>query len=186
MNPEQGIELYINEGRLDINQLFRDYSKPLFYYALKFVDQELAKDIVQDIFYKLWDDKNIQISSSLNGFLFTMVRNKCLQQIEKQKVRNQYFQLVSFQLKTEELSFYSTESSSLIQLELQKQLDEAIGKLPTKCREVFELSRIHLKKNKEIADELQISIKTVEKHLSQPQKKLLRISERYVHYQQKW
>ena len=78
------------DGRPDISLLFSHYSKPLFYYALKFVDEEPAKDIVQDVFFKLWEDQTITVARSLNGLLFTMVRNKCLQQIEKQKVRDDY------------------------------------------------------------------------------------------------
>ena len=166
MGAGQHMQFYLNDGQLDINKLFMYYSKPLFYFALKFVDEEQAKDIVQDVFHKLWEDKNIRISSSMSGFLFTMARNKCLQQIEKQKIREQYRQTANIRLKEEELEFYSGGTSSLIQLELQHQLEEVIAKLPEKCREVFELSRFHSKKNHEIAEELGISIKTVEKHIS--------------------
>jgi len=166
MGAGQHMQSYLNDGQLDVNKLFMYYSKPLFYFALKFVDEEQAKDIVQDVFHKLWEDKNIQISSSMSGFLFTMARNKCLQQIEKQKIREQYRQTAAIRLKEEELAFYAGGANSLIQLELQHQLEEAIAKLPEKCREVFELSRFHSKKNQEIANELGISIKTVEKHIS--------------------
>lgn len=166
MDSSSEMKFYRNDGQLDINQLFRHYSKPLFYFALKFVDEEQAKDIVQEVFFKLWEDHSIKISSSLNGFLFRAVQNKCLQHIEKQKVRDSYQQSANIRLKEEELHFYSSGASSLIQQELQEQLEAAIGKLPTKCREVFELSRFHSKKNKEIADELGINIKTVEKHIS--------------------
>jgi RNA polymerase sigma-70 factor (ECF subfamily) len=166
MATEHDMEFYFEDGKLDINRLFIHYSKPLFYFALKFVDEEQAKDIVQDVFYKLWEDKTIQITSSLNGLLFAMVRNKCLQQLEKQKVREQYQQSAGISLKEEELQFYSTYPSGLIQHELQEQLEKAMAKLPDKCREVFELSRFHSKKNKEIAVELGINIKTVEKHIS--------------------
>jgi RNA polymerase sigma-70 factor (ECF subfamily) len=154
------------DGRLDISRLFSHYSKPLFYYALKFVDEESAKDIVQDVFFKLWEDQTITVARSLNGLLFTMVRNKCLQQIEKQKVRDDYRKSAGTRLKEDEILFYSTGSSSLIELELQKQLEKAVASLPEKCREVFILSRFQNKMNKEIAEELGISIKTVEKHIS--------------------
>ncbi len=75
-----------NEDPQLFDKLFRQYSKPLFYYAVKFVEDEAAKDIVQDVFVKLWSDKSITISQSINSLLFTMVRNSCLQQLEKQKV----------------------------------------------------------------------------------------------------
>ena len=166
MGVDQNINFYIKGEKLDINQLFKDYSKPLFYFALKFVEEEQAKDIVQDVFYKLWEDKSISVTSSLNGLLFTMVKNKCLQHIEKLKVRENYKHQASTQLKEEEINFYTNEATSLLEQELQDKLEVAISNLPDKCRQVFELSRFQGKMNKEIANELDISIKTVEKHIS--------------------
>ncbi len=164
--PEQTVTFFSADGTLDVSRLFTHYSKPLFYYALKFVDEEAAKDIVQDVFLKLWTDQHLVVSRSLNGLLFTMIRNKCLQQIEKQKIRINYQESSALRLKEDEILFYSTEASSLIELEMQEQLQKAINDLPDKCREVFILSRYHEKMNKEIAEELDISIKTVEKHIS--------------------
>ncbi|MEL7585414.1 MAG: RNA polymerase sigma-70 factor [Prolixibacteraceae bacterium] len=157
---------FLSDGTLDVSRLFKHYSKPLFYYALKFVDKEAAKDAVQDVFLKLSADQHLVVSGSLNGLLFTMIRNKCLQQIERQKVRVTYHEASALRLKEDELLFYSAEATSLIELELREQLDNAIAGLPDKCREVFILSRYHDKMNKEIAEELGISIKTVEKHIS--------------------
>jgi RNA polymerase sigma-70 factor (ECF subfamily) len=172
--PEQ-TTFSLADGSLDINRLFLQYSRPLFYYALKFVDEEVAKDIVQDVFLKLWADKGLHVSKSLDGLLFTMTRNKCLQHLEKQKIRINYQQSSGLRLKEDEILFYSSEASSLIEQELQEQLQKAIESLPEKCREVFLLSRYHEKMNKEIAAELGISIKTVEKHMSGAMK-LLRIA----------
>ena len=156
----------LSDGTLDVSRLFMHYSKPLFYYALKFVDEEAAKDAVQDVFLKLSADQHLVVSGSLNGLLFTMIRNKCLQQIEKQKVRASYQEASALRLKENEILFYSTEARRLIEQELSEQLEKAIAALPDKCREVFILSRYHEKMNKEIAEELGISIKTVEKHIS--------------------
>ena len=162
-----------NKGLLVDNQdsqlfeeLFRKYSKPLFYYAAKFVEDEVAKDIVQDIFAKLWSDRSITINQSLNSFLFTMVRNSCLQQLEKQKVRNKYLESTKLILQAEELRFYVEEKSSLIEQEVENKLNEVIHKLPDRCRQIFLLSRYENKKNREIAEELEISIKAVEKQIT--------------------
>ena len=139
--PDEIHSWYVSGGTLDVEKLFIHYSKPLFYYALKFVDEEAARDIVQDVFLKLWTDRQLQISKSIEGLLFTMARNKCLQQIEKQKIRLDHRQSSGLRLKEDEIRFYSTEASSLIELELQEQLEKTIGTLPDKCREVFILSR---------------------------------------------
>lgn len=166
MAGSKQIVLQADDGKLDINQLFRLYSKPLFYYACKFVDEDPAKDIVQDVFLKLWDDRSIQVNESLNGLLFTMVRNKCLQLIEKEKVRAGYANRALLALREQEIQYYEGESHSIIQKELMQQLEEAINRLPDKCREVFILSRYHDKKNREIAEELGISVKAVEKQIT--------------------
>ena len=148
------------------DELFRQYSKPLFYYAAKFVEDEAAKDIVQDVFVKLWSDQTINISQSLNSLLFTMVRNSCLQQLEKQKVRNKYLESTKLMLQEDELRYYMEEKSCLIEQELEDKLNEVINSLPDRCRQIFLLSRFENKKNKEIALELEISVKAVEKQIT--------------------
>ncbi|MBW8333068.1 MAG: RNA polymerase sigma-70 factor [Prolixibacteraceae bacterium] len=148
------------------DDLFRQYSKPLFYYAAKFVDDEAARDIVQDVFVKLWDDKNLTIKRSFNALLFTMVRNNCLQHLEKMKVRNKYLESAKLKLQEEELRFYMEEKTSLLEQELENKLNEVLGNLPDRCRQIFTLSRFENKKNKEIAEELDISVKAVEKQIT--------------------
>jgi len=98
--------------------------------------------------------------------LFTMVRNSCLQHLEKQKVRNKYFQSTKLILQEEELRFYMEEKTSLIEQELEDKLNEVLDRLPDRCRQIFVLSRFENKKNKEIAEELNISVKAVEKQIT--------------------
>jgi len=148
------------------DDLFRQYSKPLFYYASKFVDDEAARDMVQDVFVKLWADQSITIKQSLNALLFTMIRNSCLQYLEKQKVRNKYFESAKLKLQEEELRFYMDERTSLIEQELEYKLNEVLNSLPDRCRQIFVMSRFDNKKNKEIAEELDISVKAVEKQIT--------------------
>ena len=147
-------------------ELFRHYSKPLFYYAAKFVEEDNAKDIVQDVFVKLWSNQEIKVSKSLNSLLFKMVRNSCLQQLEKQRVRNKYLESTKLLMKKEELLFYMEEKTSLIEQELEDRLNEVLNGLPDRCRQIFLLSRFENKKNQEIADELDISLKAVEKQIT--------------------
>lgn len=148
------------------NEVFLHYSTPLFYYASKFVDKEVARDIVQDIFIKLLTDRNLSIKISLNALLFTMVRNSCLQHLEKLKVRNKYLEHTKLLLQEEELHFYSGEKTSLIEQEAENKLNEVLTTLSERGRQIFIMSRFENKKNKEIARELNISVKAVEKQLS--------------------
>ena len=155
-----------NKDSILFDELFRQYSRPLFYYAAKFVDDEAAKDIVQDTFVKLWSDQLTVIRQSLNSLLFTMVRNSCLQQLEKQKVKNKYTDSALLMLREEELRFFGEEKSSLIEQELEDKLNVVLNNLPFRCRQIFLLSRFENKKNKEIAEELAISLKAVEKQIT--------------------
>jgi RNA polymerase sigma-70 factor, ECF subfamily len=148
------------------DEIFRQYAKPLFYYAAKFVGDEHAKDIVQDMFVKLWSDQSLVITKSLNALLFTTIRNRCLQQLEKEKVRNKYVESTKLKLQTEELQFYMDERSSMIEQELEDKLNGVLNTLPERCRQIFVLSRFENKKNREIAEELNISVKAVEKQIS--------------------
>ncbi len=147
-------------------ELFKIYAKPLFYYAAKFVDDDTAKDIVQDIFEKLWAAPSLKVYYSMNALLFTMVRNKCLHHLEKQKVRNKYLEYSRLTLKEEELWFYMNESSSLMEQDMEQKLNEVLERLPERCRQIFRMSRFENKKNKEISEALQISVKAVEKQIS--------------------
>jgi len=156
----------ITHDRHAFEGLFRQYAKPLFYYAAKFVDDEAARDIVQDVFAKLWSDEQITIRKSLNALLFTMVRNICLQHLEKQKVRNKFLTLSKLALQEEELRYYMDEKTSLIEQEMENRLNQAIEALPDRCRKVFVMSRYENKKNREIAEELNISVKAVEKQIA--------------------
>lgn len=159
--------LLVKEMNIELfDEIFKQYSKPLFFYAAKFVDDEVAKDIVQDVFIKFWSDRSIIITKSLNSFLFTTIRNLCLQQLEKQQVRNKYVESTRSILQKEELQFYMQERTGLIEQELEDKLDEVLNRLPERCRQIFLLSRFENKKNREIADKLNISIKAVEKQIS--------------------
>jgi RNA polymerase sigma-70 factor, ECF subfamily len=156
----------IPHDRQAFEGLFRQYAKPLFYYAAKFIDDEAARDIVQDVFAKLWSDEQITIRKSLNALLFTMVRNGCLQQLEKQKVRSKYLAASKLAIQEEELRYYMDEKTSLIEQEMEIRLNQALNTLPDRCRQIFIMSRFQNKKNREIAGELEISVKAVEKQIS--------------------
>jgi RNA polymerase sigma-70 factor (ECF subfamily) len=121
---------------------------------------------VKDLFVKLWSDRSLIIAKSLNSLLFIIIRNQCLQQPEKQKVRNKYVDSKSLKLQTVELQFDMNERSSLIEQELEEKLNGVMNTLPEHCRQFFMLSRFENKKNGKIAEELDISVNEVEKLIS--------------------
>lgn len=173
MNKENLIERIQKGDRSAFRQLFDQQSKALFYYAAKFVDDETARDIVQEIFYTIWKNRDIKINTSLKSYLYQMIRNKSLQTLEKQVIRKNYSDYRAIELKREEIEYHdSNPLRSVLVKELQKDYELALKKLPPKCAEVFRLSRYEDMKNNEIAEKLGISVKAVEKHISKALKVL--------------
>lgn len=148
--------------------LFDSYYKHLHAYAGKFVSEDAAHDIVQELFSTIWQKRdNLTIKSSLHNYLFTGIRNNCLQWLDKQKVRNRYQQDKCLELTIEEVNCFNSQTlQSLLEIELKAKIEDAINKLPSQCQRVFRMSRITQMRNKDIAEELDISPKTVEKHLT--------------------
>ncbi|WP_051539083.1 RNA polymerase sigma-70 factor [Prolixibacter bellariivorans] len=125
-------------------------------------DYGLSEDIVQEVFFKLWTDKGrIAIETSVKAYLYQMVRNTSLNYLKHKNVIKQY------EIANKDESNYIGESLDelLIGKELNAKIQAAIEKLPTERRKVFLLSRMDGLKYKEIAEKLNISIKTVENQM---------------------
>ena len=132
-------------------------------------DRNTAEDIAQEVFFGLWKKReNLNITISVKAYLKRTAINKALNFIRDQKIK--------FDDKEEQLphltSNQSTTQQHLEAEDLQKKIDEAIDSLPEKCRLVFTLSRFEEMSYKEIADHLDISIKTVENQISKALKVL--------------
>jgi RNA polymerase sigma-70 factor (ECF subfamily) len=143
--------------------LFKSYFAELCIYATRFVDDiENAEEIVQDIFFNLWNNRTkLTINSSIKAYLYTTVRNTCLNIIKHKKVENKYREHFSRQLQQDELR----EEDWMKGDELHDKITLAIEKLPPERKKVFMMSRFDNLKYKEIAEELNISIKTVENQM---------------------
>jgi RNA polymerase sigma-70 factor (family 1) len=148
----------------DFDAIFRTYYQQLFRYALKFVDSEDdAHNILQDIFTKVYEKKSYHKPAEvLKSYLFNTVRNSCLNHIKHEKVVNRHRSEATYLLKETEIHFYESSEKSLIEKETFRKIHTAINELPEAQREVILLSRFDGLKNKEIAEKLQIPIRTVE------------------------
>lgn len=150
----------------DIKQfetLFRSSYVSLVKYARTLIkDQDTAEEIVQDLFFRLWQDKEkLKIESSLNGYLFRAVHNRCLHHIEHLKVVERHAREVS--LGTEESS--ENPSDVLQYKELQAKIARIIERLPERCGMIFCMNRFEGLKYAEIAEKLSVSVKTVEANM---------------------
>jgi len=149
------------------HKLFQSYYQPLFIFALKFVSEEQAKDFVQDCFYELWQNrKKTEISNSLSAYLFTVIKNKCYKHLKKEQKKQLYRNNYVLKLKEEEFQYYVDSEKSVLEFATKDRIEKVISRMPDKCREVFQKSRIEGFSNKEIAEDFNISVKAVEKHIS--------------------
>lgn len=146
--------------------LFKTYFKGLCIFARQFVpDNDKVQDIVQDVFLNIWEKGEMLASESqVKGYLYTAVRNRCLNYIRDNK---------KFSDNVEVAHIENSDNSSRIEYrELDKLIRSAINELPEKCKEVFELSRFQDLKYQQIADTLGISVKTVEAQMTKALKVL--------------
>jgi RNA polymerase sigma-70 factor (ECF subfamily) len=158
-----GRKLKTNEAGAAVEELFRTYYQPLCNYAFFFLkDIDESEEIVQGIFYNMWEKRaSTEINTSVKSYLYTSVRNNCLNRIKHLKIRNKHRESV----------IISSERSSdnamhrIISKELEVQIKSAIDGLPEQCGLIFKLSRHGDLKYAEIADHLDISVKTVENQM---------------------
>jgi RNA polymerase sigma-70 factor (ECF subfamily) len=142
------------------SSLFNKYYKDMVLYGGNILqNQALSEDVVQNVFLKLWKDRDgLEIKKSLKSYLLRSVHNGCLDEIRhKGIVRN----FETYKIKTIDGDNLYTEDYVLYS-DLKNNLDEAISKLPLQCREAFEMNRIEGLKYREIAEKLNVSERTIE------------------------
>jgi RNA polymerase sigma-70 factor, ECF subfamily len=141
--------------------LFRAYYEPLCNYACAMIgDMDEAEDVVQERFFKVWEKReDLTINYSVKAYLYKMVYNACLNRVRSEKTQSKYKAHNATFLK--ENPVYQLDLTS----ELQQNVQQAIASLPEQCRHVFELNRFEELKYREIAEQLGLSIKTVENHI---------------------
>lgn len=151
-------------------QLFKSHFSSLIHVAYSVVkDPDDARDVVQQVFMKLWNLKNeVNTHQNIRSYLHRSVINTSLNFIEKKQrtvSENQLTEAVFNSQQTDETVDYSLE-------EVESAIKKAIEELPERCQVVFSLSRYSELSNKEIAEHLGISIKAVEKHISKALREL--------------
>ena len=138
--------------------LFLDYYPFLCLYCTRLLkDASAAEEIVQELFVKLWEKRSQTIIDiSVKNYLFRAAKNHCLNYIKHNHIKNEYSRKM---LEASETSNPETEEPDT---DLIKVIAESIASLPDKRREIFRLNREEGLKYREIAEKLNISIKTVE------------------------
>lgn len=156
-------ESFKSGNQVAFEMIFKTYYRPLCNYAYSFLsDKDEAEEVVQSTFIKVWEKKNsLEVQTSFKSYLYGMVRNSCLNVIKHEKVKQEH---AKYHLAvTESTREIIEEDISAKDLEIR--IYEAMRALPEQCRLVFQLSRFEELKYQEIADQLHISIKTVENQI---------------------
>lgn len=148
----------------EFDQLFRKFHRRLLLFTLKYVDNENdALDIVQNVFVAIWENGKFNQSEELvQAYLFNSVRNSCFNYLKHQKIVRKFENEASFQLKEMEAIHYQSGEKSLIEIENLKHITDAVDSLPDIYKEVIILSRFEGLKNSEIAEKLNLPVRTVE------------------------
>lgn len=162
----------VKDGNIEaFKYLFDAYYPRLVNFAVGYVgSRELAEDMVQECFARLWEYRKDLVVPSTQAILFTMVRNECLNEIKHLSVTRNYEQYVKGRANDHErlynLDFTGRSDGLVLFDELQAQIDRVVDEMPPRTREVFLLSRFQGKKNREIANLLGISEGVVENHIT--------------------
>lgn len=156
-------ELIKNSDRNAYEQLFKMYYTPLVSFARNIIrDTDAAEDLVQEVFVKIWERKHtIEIKTSVKAYLYMAVKNHCLNKLKTEQ-RNAF--LNDEMADDVRVATNNTEEYSNT-IELSKHIDNALNLLPPKCAVIFKMSRFEDKTYKEIAESLELSVKTVENQM---------------------
>ncbi|RZT96437.1 RNA polymerase sigma-70 factor (ECF subfamily) [Ancylomarina subtilis] len=166
----------IDIRKTDFRGIFNKYFPSLCIFANRFVnDEDLSKDMVQEVFLKIWNSATeFESEKSLKVYLYLATKNTCFDYLKKEKRKKQNGHLHTDGLRDDALWDDDSVVLDIIREETYRQLEDAITLLPDKAREVVLLNLKSLS-NRDIADELNISINTVKTHKLTAFKKLREI-----------
>ena len=156
--------------------VFKSYFPRLMAFAVKFIaDRTIAEDVIQDVFLKIWLKRKTIAEDTFSSYVFTSVRNACLNQVKHQQL------VVNHQIEYREefcgerlyyADFFNDPFHQTVFNEVRDEIERTLDELPAQTRRIFRFSRFGGLKNTEIAERLNISVRTVEKHNTRALQKL--------------
>ena len=156
------LQKFLNQGQeRAFDQIYERYWKRLYSYAFRIYQEEkICEDIVQEVFISLWEKSELAPILNLEGYLFRAVKYKVANHIRDLKFSRVHSEILH------DIPTPARVENQLEYDEFELLVRQEIGKLPPRCKKVFILSRFEDFTNAEIAQKLNISIRTVEKHIS--------------------
>lgn len=162
--PDSELAVLLRQGDGDaFAEIYERYWALLLSHALKMLGgEEEAKDVVQDVFSTLWLQRtSLDIHTSLSSFLYIAVRYRVLNLFRRSKVAGRYLDALQRNME---------EGLPAVDLPLEKELarriEEGVGQLPPRMKEIFELSRVHGYSYREIAEKTGLADNTVKRQVS--------------------
>lgn len=147
----------------EYQQVYLKYAPRLLLFARKFVSDLFVEDIVQDIFLKLWDRQLFLLPDiELSKLLYVSVRNACINHLQQNECRQDGLERRAWQLKMDEINFLENSEELFIRKDLLMHLEEKIAELPQRSQQVFRMFYLEGAKASEIAETLNLSVRTVE------------------------
>lgn len=161
-SDEELTVLLKQEDQIAFTEIYNRYWAEMYYHTFRMLkDEDSSKDVVQDVFSTLWlKSSSLNVDTKLSGHLYISVRNKVLNLLTQNKVRNDYLSSVAAfvtQSANDTALFDEREILALVEAEIRN--------LPPRMREIFEMSRKENRTHKEIAEKLNISPQTVKKQV---------------------
>ena len=163
----------------NFNLLFEAHNKRFIRFANSYVqDEEVAEDIVSESFMYYWENKESIVEKNISSYLLTVVKHKCLNYLKhlalEQQARSDSQSLEEWDLQVRIGNLEACNPQQLLSHEIQQLVNEAVQHMPEQTRVVLKLSRYQSKSNKEIAEEMNLSVKAVEYHITKALK-ILRV-----------
>ena len=170
--------MILEKQHIDFEQIYLSYFSKMKRFAREYVlSDEDAENIVQDVFLDFWEKKELlPLPINILAYLFTSIKNRCIDflrhKIVQKEVENKMQEEYRLTLQMKYYSLGELDVGIFEEDDVEQLLSKVIDSLPERCREIFLKSKIEGKKQKEIAEEMNISINTVETQMGIAYKKL--------------
>ncbi|MGX1929629.1 RNA polymerase sigma-70 factor [Flagellimonas sp. 2504JD4-2] len=183
-HEEYQFQQFKNGSETAFKSFFDRYHDQIVGFCMQFIgDLDESKNVTQDAFVNLWlNREKVKEPKGVRSFLYTSAKSNCLNLLRHKKVvhkyNNQYIKQRERQINLEVLRAMEFDTATLSELEIL--IQNAIKKLPERCKHVFNMRRLDNKKNQEIAEELSISVKAVEANMTRAMRSLKHSLSNYI------
>ena len=170
--------MILEKQHIDFEQIYLSYFSKMKRFAREYVlSDEDAENIVQDVFLDFWEKKELlPLPINILAYLFTSIKNRCIDFLRHKIVQKEIEDKMQEEYRlTLQIKYYSLgelDEGIFETDDVEQLLSKAMNSLPERCREIFLKSKLEGKKQKEIAEEMNISINTVETQMGIAYKKL--------------